>query len=135
MANSVKVAGNIMWAFLNKKNEMADKYMFDLCNLSKAAAAAIEDLGLSTSTSDKYPEKGTYITIKSNYEIKAFDTEGKQVMDAVGNGSKAQVVVGYYDWKWKGKTGRSPSCMKLIITDLVVYGGKAGGDEEEDEVL
>ena len=135
MANSVKVAGVMMWSNLNKKNEMSDKYQFDLCNLSKAAAAAIEELGLVVHTSDKYPEKGVFITIKSNYEIKAFDTEGKQVMDAVGNGSKAQVVVGYYDWKFKNKAGRSPSCMKLIITDLVVYGGKAGGDEEEDEVL
>ena len=135
MANSVKVAGVMMWANLNKKNEMSDKYQFELCNLSKAAAAAIEDLGLSTNTSDKYPEKGTYITIKSNYEIKAFDTEGKQVMDAVGNGSKAQVVVGFYDWKFKNKAGRSPSCMKLIITDLVVYGGKEESVEDEDEAL
>jgi hypothetical protein len=135
MANSVKVGGTIMWAFLEKKNEMSDKYMFDLCNLSKAACAAIEELGLEVKTSDRNPEKGSFITMKSNRPIFAFNPDGSRIEDNVGNGSKAQCVVGYYDWKFKNKEGRSPSPQKLVITDLVVFGGAEEESAEESEAL
>lgn len=124
-----------MWAFLEQKNEMSDKYMFDLCNLSKAACAAIEELGLEVRESEKHPEKGSFLTLKSSRPIFAFHPDGSKVEEAVGNGSKAQVVVGYYDWKFKNKEGRSPSPQKVVITDLQVFGNKVEEDAEDEVAL
>ena len=36
---AVKVKAEIMWAFLNKPNEMSGKFQVDLCNLSDKAVA------------------------------------------------------------------------------------------------
>ncbi len=135
MANSVKVGGTIMWASLEKMSDQVKAYTFDLCNLSKAACAALEDLGLEIKTNPDKPEKGSYVSPKSQRPIFAFNPDGSKIDDVVGNGSKAQVVMGYYDWKYKGKAGRSPSCQKLVITDLVVYGGHSEEDVEESEAL
>lgn len=135
MAETVKVGGTVMWAFLDKKNEMSDKYMFDLCNLSAAAAKALEGMGLEVRESEKYPEKGVFITLKSNYPIFAFNPDGTKIEDKVGNGSKAQVVIGYYDWQFKNKKGRSPSPNKLVITDLVLFSTKAEEEDDTDLVL
>lgn len=131
MANNVKVAGSLMWANLSKKNEMSDKYQFDLCNISAAGAKALETLGLDVKHKD---DKGNFLTIKSNYNIIAYHPDGSVVEEGnIGNGTKVQVVVGFYDWKFKGKSGRSPSCVKMVITELVVFGENKGDDIEVDD--
>lgn len=135
MAESVKIAGTVMWANLDKVNEMSNKYQFDLCNLSQAAAKALEGLGLSPRTNDNKPEMGIYITFKSVRPIRAFNPDGTTIDGIVGNGSKATVVAGYYDWAFKGKKGRSPSCVKLVVTELQVFAGRDADIEEDDMVL
>jgi hypothetical protein len=139
MANTekpVKFEADIQWAFLNRKSEMSGKYQVDLCNLSAGAVKALEDVGLQPRKREDKPEKGWFITAKSNYEIKPFDKNGAEITDAVGNGSKAVAMIKPYHWSWKNKTGVSPSLSKITITDLVVYNSdSATADEEMDDEI
>ena len=130
---SIKVKADIMWAQLDKVNEMSGKFQVDLCNLSDAAVAALEEMGITV------PEKegrGKYITCKSANPIKAFDNDGDEIVGVkVGNGSKAKAVITAYEWKYKNKKGVSPSIRKLVITDLIEYDSGGAVDLSDDEVL
>jgi hypothetical protein len=53
----------------------------------------------------------------------------------VGNGSKAKAVINPYEWKYKNKKGVSPSLRKLVITELIEYGGGNNANLDDDEVL
>lgn len=136
---SLKVKAEIKWAFLNKPNEMSERYQVDLCNLSAGAVKALESLGVEV----KHKEgNGHYITCKSKNPIKAFD-DGGAMLDSnvvVGNGSKANVLLSTYEWTFKGKKGVSPSLKRLVVTDLIEYGG--GSDDalvfseaDDDDIL
>lgn len=134
MSDKLKLKADVYWASLNRKNEMADAYMVDLCNLSDKAVAALEDMGISVQENlEKKPEQGKYITCKSQRPIKAFDTDNEEIVEDIGNGSKAICMVGSYPWTYKNKKGVSPSLAKLVITDLVVYaaGGNISADDED----
>jgi len=131
MENLVKFKCDIMWAQLAKVNDMSGKFQVNLCNLSDAAAKALEELGISTLNKEGM---GNYITCKSNTPMKAFDTEGDEISELIGNGSKAKAVVKPYEWTYKNKKGISPSLVKLVITDLVEY-ASAGGSLDDDELL
>ena len=131
MDNLVKFKCDLMWAQLDKVNDMSGKFQVNLCNLSDAAAQALEALGISTLNKEGM---GNYITCKSNTPIKAFDTDGDEIKELIGNGSKAKAVVKPYDWTYKNKKGVSPSLVKLVITDLVEYAA-AGGSLDDDELL
>lgn len=134
MSDKLKIKADVYWASLNRKNEMADAYMVDLCNLSDKAVAALEDMGISVQENlEKKPEQGKYITCKSQRPIKAFDTDNEEIVEDIGNGSKAICMVGSYPWTYKNKKGVSPSLAKLVITDLVVYaaGGNISADDED----
>jgi hypothetical protein len=133
MSDKLKIKADVYWASLSRKNELADAYTVDLCNLSDKAVAALEDMGISVQeNADKKPEQGRYITCKSQRPIKAFDTDGDDIVEDIGNGSKAICMIGSYDWRYKNKSGRSPSLAKLVITDLVAFEG-AGGDMSADD--
>ena len=134
MSDKLKIKATVNWAFLNRKNEMADAYTVDLCNLSDKAVAALEEMGISVQENlEKKPEQGKYITCKSQKPIKAFDTDNDEIVEDIGNGSKAICMVGSYPWTYKNKKGVSPSLAKLVITDLVVYaaGGNISADDED----
>ena len=134
MSDKLKLKADVYWASLNRKNEMADAYMVDLCNLSDKAVAAFEDMGISVQENlEKKPEQGKYITCKSQRPIKAFDTDNEEIVEDIGNGSKAICMVGSYPWTYKNKKGVSPSLAKLVITDLVEYaaGGNISADDED----
>ena len=135
MSDKLKIKADVYWASLSRKNELADAYTVDLCNLSDKAVAALEDMGISVQeNAEKKPEQGRYITCKSQRPIKAFDTDGDEIAEDVGNGSKAVCMIGTYDWRYKNKSGRSPSLAKLVITDLVEYaaaGGRITADDED----
>ena len=129
---SVKIKADVMWAQLDKVNEMSGKFQINLCNLSEAAVVALEEMGITV------PEKegqGRYITCKSSIPIKAFDNDGVELTGVkIGNGSKAKAIITAYEWKYKNKKGVSPSLKKLVITDLVEYGG-GSADLDDEEVL
>jgi hypothetical protein len=128
----VKFEAEVQWAFFNKKNEMSGKYQVDLTNLSENAVKALTDAGLEPRNREDKPEKGWFITAKSNYEIKPVDKAGNEITDAVGNGSKAVALIKPYEWSWKNKKGVSPSLVKIIITDLQVYSADQDVEEEDD---
>ena len=134
MSDKLKLKADVYWAALNRKNEMADAYTVDLCNLSDKAVAALEEMGISVQENlEKKPEQGKYITCKSQRPIKAFDTDNEEIVEDVGNGSKAICMIGSYAWTSKNKKCISPSLAKLVITDLVEYvgGGNISADDED----
>jgi hypothetical protein len=126
MSNIVPVAATIYWPFMSRVNDMSGKYQVDLAQLSDKAVEALEMAGLSVA--NKGDDRGNYITVKSTYPIEP-DFKGDKV-DAglIGNGTKATVAVGSYDWEFRGKKGRSPSIKKMLITEVVTY---ADGETEE----
>lgn len=118
----VKVQAEVMWAFLDKPNELSGKYQVDLCNLSKDAVKTLEEMGVNVRKRDDQPEKGFFVTAKSsNYPIAAVDMEGDPITAKVGNGSKAVALLAPYEYSWKGKKGVGLGVNKLVITDLKVY--------------
>ena len=124
----IVVTCDVYWACLDHKNELANKYQVDLCNLSDKAVEALEENGIGVLNKPDRAEQGNYITVKSNNTIKAYNTDGDDLSGIkVGNGSKARAVLGYYDWTFSGKKGRSASLKKLIIDDLVVFEGSETG--------
>jgi hypothetical protein len=130
----VKVKADIMWAYLNKPNELSGKYQVDLCNLSDKASKALEEMGVQIKQKEG---KGNFITCKSTRPIVAFDDGGSAIDGGtLGNGSKAVALIGAYEWAYQRKKGVSPALRKLVITDLVTYTGLS---EEalstEDELL
>lgn len=133
----LKIKCDIYWAQLNKMNEMSGAYQVNLCNLSDAAAEALEEMGLSVNQdSEKKADMGKYITCKSkNKPMKAFDVDGDEITEDIGNGSKAKALVGTYDWTYKNKKGISPSLIKLVVTDLVEYSGAGGISADDEDVL
>lgn len=136
MSDKLKLKADIYWASLNRKNEMADAYTVDLCNLSDKAVAALEEMGISVQeNAEKKPEQGRYITCKSQRPIKAFDPDNEEIVEDIGNGSKAICMVGSYPWTYKNKKGISPSLAKLVITDLVVFEGGGNLSADDEDVL
>ena len=130
---AVKIKANVMWAFMTRVNEMSNKYQLDLTNLSDAAAKALEEMGIEVKEKEGH---GKYITCKSAKPLRAFDEEGKEIEEDIGNGSKAKAIISSYEWKYKNKKGVSPSLKKLVITDLVLFSGGSGSSKiSDDEVL
>lgn len=134
MDKPLVVKATLFWPCLSHKNEMSGKYQVDLANLTDTAVKEIEMRGMKVANKDD--DRGSYITVKSNNPIKAYDTDGTEIGFAVGNGSKAKAVLGYYDWTFKTKAGRSPSLMKLVVTDLEVYeDGSESAEYDLDEAV
>ena len=133
----VKIQAEVMWAFFDKPNEMSGKFQADLCNLSDGAVKALEEMGLAPRKREDKPEKGWFLTVKSNYAIQPYDNEGKEIKEIVGNGSKAVALIKPYSWKWKNKEGVSASLAKIVITDLVKYNedGASASDDSDDDIL
>jgi hypothetical protein len=123
----IKINADVYWAQLNKVNDMSGKYQVNLCNLSDKAADALESMGLSIQEdAEKKADMGKYVTCKSNRPIRAYDTDGEELDTLIGNKSRCKALVSTYDWSYKNKKGKSPSLLKLVITDLVEF---AGGNE------
>ena len=129
----VKLQAEVQWAFFDKPNEMSGKFQADLCNLSDQAVKALESIGLAPRKREDKPEKGWFLTVKSNYAIQPYDNSGKEIHDVVGNGSKAIARIKPYEWSWKNKKGVSASLAKIVVTDLVKYEAEeAQNDAFED---
>ena len=134
MSKAVKIKADLMWANLQKRNDMSGKYQVDLCNLSPAAVGALEDMGLAVKSKE---DKGFFITCKSNNPIHAYDDNGNDLSEVlVGNGSEAICAISTYDWEFRGKKGISPSLRRLVVTKLETYDdAEAEMVDEDDEVL
>jgi len=131
----VKIRAEVMWPYFDRVNDYTGKYQVDLAQLSDPAVKALEELGLSVNNKEG---KGNYITCKSTKPIHVFDKTGDQLDGVpVGNGSKAIAMIGFYDWSYGAKQGRSPSLKKLVIDELITYdaGDAPVAIDDDDEVL
>lgn len=136
MSDKLKLKCDIYWAQLTRKNEMSDAYQVTLCNFSDKAVAALEDMGISVLSNENKPDQGKYISCKSQRPIKAFDSDGIEIIEDIGNGSKAICLISAYNWSYKNKKGVSPSLAKLVITDLVEFAGAGGKvSVDDDDIL
>lgn len=133
MSEQIKIKATVYWCQHDKINEMSGKYQLNLCNLSDAAAAALEAMGITVQIGeDKKEEMGKYITCKSSNPIRIYDTDNEELVGVkVGNGSKARALVGSYAWTYKNKKGVSPNIAKLVIADLVELASSGPIDEED----
>ena len=59
-AQMVRFNAVIMWAFMNKTNEMSGKYQFDACNLSPKSVEALKSIGIDARLNPNHPEKGHF---------------------------------------------------------------------------
>lgn len=117
MAIAIKAVAK--WAQLEQVNDMSGKYQIDLTELSDGAVNALSDLGIEVRFKE---ESGHYITTKSTRPIYAFSAEGENLRGVkIGNGSKLVATIKPYEWKFKGKSGVSPSLDRLVVTELEVY--------------
>ena len=129
----IKVQAEIMWAFLDKPNELSGKYQVDLCNLSKDAVKALTEMGINVRKREDQPDKGFFVTAKSaNFPIKTVDLEGNPITVKVANGSKAVALVAPYEHTYQKKKGVATGIDKLVITDLKIYETDTEVDETED---
>lgn len=132
----VKIQAEVQWAFFDKVNDMSGKFQCDLTNLTESAVKALESVGLAPRKREDKPEKGWFLTVKSNYAIQPYANDGSEIKDIVGNGSKAVALIKPYSWKWKNKEGVSASLAKIVITDLVKYeAGSSSDDSLDDDIL
>lgn len=129
----VKVAGQIFWAnwmkdFNTKFNEDNTKYECTIGMLSDKASEALKGLGIVIKNKDT---QGNYIVGKSKFVYEVVDTEGNPIaIERIGNGTKVTALVGSYRHKMSAKFGAAPSISKIIVTELVEYGGAEDDDSE-----
>jgi hypothetical protein len=132
----VKIAGQIFWAnwmkeFNTKFNEDNTKYECTIGMLSDKACEALKGLGIVIKNKDTM---GNYIVGKSKFLFEPMDAEGNAIdISKIGNGTKVTALVGSYAHKMSSKFGKAPSISKLIVTDLVTYGGD--NDDDTDDIL
>ena len=135
----VKVAGELFWAgwmkdYNKKFNDDNDKYECTLGQLSDAAAAKLEELGIKIKEKDTM---GKYIVGKSKFLFEPVDQEGNPVdVSLIGNGTKCYALVSSYRHKMSAKFGAAPSIKKIVITELKVYSPEVSEEEETaDDIL
>src|SRR4030043_1545622 len=127
----VKVSGQLFWAnwmkeFNTKFNEDNEKYECTIGMLSDKAGEALKEQGIMIKNKDTM---GNYIVGKSKFVFEPVDADGNPVdIGKIGNGTKVTALVGSYRHKMSAKYGAAPSISKIIVTELVVYGGDAGDD-------
>lgn len=124
----------VMWASTAEPNKRSGKYQMDLCNLSAEDVKALAKLGVKTRTKDNDPDKGHFITVKSQKPMTILDEDGQPLASDVkiANGSKAKAIIGSYEWSGSYGKGVSPSLVKAKITELKEYIGDVGFDDEDD---
>jgi hypothetical protein len=122
--NQVVVNAELQWAQLEERNKLSNKYQVELTHLSEKAVDALEAMDITVKHKE---DRGFFITCKSAYPIEAHMEDGTSLNGvAVGNGSKAKVVLSTYSWTSPtGMKGVSPSIVRngLVVTDLNVYSG------------
>lgn len=130
----VKVSGQLFWSnwmkeFNTKFNEDNTKYECTVGMLSDAACEVLSGLGIVIKNK---PDMGNYIVGKSKFLFEPVDSEGNAVdIGKIGNGTKVTALVGSYRHKMSAKYGAAPSISKIIVTDLVVYGGGEADDDSD----
>ena len=143
MANRTEnavIEATLFWANLTTENDMSGKYQVDLGLLDADAVKTIKSWGVPVKhdegDGDKKPNKGDFVTAKSNYPVKVVFKAGVEQVDptAIGNETVAKVKINPYDWKFKNKTGTSLGVSKLQVVQLNKYTPDDNDDDFGDDV-
>ena len=119
-AKEIKIKADLFWPFLDAVSPKSGKYQVDLCNLSKNAIKALEDLGVVVR--NKNDDRGFFVTAKSKiYPIKTVDQDGSPITCKVANGSKGVALIRPYEYKAGGESGIGVGINALMVTDLIEY--------------
>jgi hypothetical protein len=121
------IQATIYWANLSIVNSYSGKYQVDLSNLSDAAVDFFKKHGVNVR--NKNDERGNFVTSKSGYEIHAYTEDGDKIDSKVGNGSQAKVALNIVEGTSQFGPWVAASIRKLVITDLVEFGGSDGDDD------
>jgi len=128
---------DLFWSCLKEVNQLSQKYQVDICNLTDAQVARLEEEGVKVRSKDD--DRGYFFTAKSKYPITPYDKNGEEIHVKIANESKADVLIKPYAWKAPtGAKGVSAGIAKLIVTDLKEYvaeGVEEIGDDADIEVL
>jgi len=139
------IDATLFWANLVTPNDMSGKYQVDLGQLTPEAVATMKSWGIPIKQDDGTdadadgkggkPNKGAFVTAKSNYPIKVVFKAGISEVDpaVIGNETMAKVKINPYDWKFKAKTGTSLGVSKLQVTMLNEYVRVEDNSDFEDE--
>ncbi len=107
-SNRIIIRGTVMWAHLDKPNEMSNKFQLDVCNLTRETVEKLKAGGIEVRKGDENKaDKGHFITPKANKPVRIVDA-AKVPWPAdkrLGNGSIVNVLVRPYEWEFKGKSG------------------------------
>ena len=125
--NTAIIEATLYWPNLDRPNDMSGKYQVDLGNLNDTAIKTLKGLGITprdgSPKKDTDPDKGDFVTAKSNYPIKVVFKQGISPVEAnvIGNGTVAKVKVNAFNWKFKNKEGTSLGAQKLQVIKLSEY--------------
>ena len=105
---------------------MSGKYQVDFGKLDKATVKQLKGIGIDVkkdAPKEDKPDRGMYITGKSNYPIKVVFKQGVEVVgsDAIGNTTTVNAKINSYDWTFKGKSGVGVGLSKVQIVTLSKY--------------
>lgn len=122
--NSMVIRGNVMWASLDKPNEMSNKYQLDLCNLSNESVEVLTRAGIEVKfgEGDK-ADKGFYVTPKATKPVRIVDAIKNPWLAEllIGNSSIINCLVKPYEWEFKGKSGVSLGLQAVQVLKHVNY--------------
>lgn len=135
------LTGKVFWASVRKPNELSGKYQMDL-SVDDETAEMLEEKGVIVKEEENEDQKGTqndrgrYVTLKQGTERKdgtkmhkplVIDGKRNPVPEDVkiGNGSIVNVETSVFDWKFKGKTGKSLNLGPIQLKTLVKFENKS----------
>ena len=128
---TLKLNGDLMWVYNTKINEMSKGYQVDICNLSEAAVKTLKEIGGKVLNKENAPEKGYFITAKSNRPIETVDASGTTITGIVGNGSRGEVTVLAYPYDNKFGKGIKWVAVKITVNKLA----ELPKMEDEEEII
>lgn len=128
-----KFAGKAFWAHVSEVNKLSQKFQVDV-SVDDETVKKLQDLGIDVKTSDKDDEgkpenhRGNYVTLKSTYPPKIYDSKGKEVTKklAIGNGSEVNIATHTYEWKFGRDTGTALGLDAVQIVKLNPYKDSMG---------
>lgn len=134
-SSQVVVHGKIMWAHLDKENEMSGKYQLDICQLDDADAKLLEAAGLDVKEGgEKKPTHGRYVTPKATRQVTVVDANKDAWDDLgnIGNETEAKVCIRAYDYNYNGKKGVAAGLQAVQVLNHVKYDPAGAFNVETD---
>lgn len=130
-SDSFLIAATLAFPSLFEEDENG-KYSTQLANLSDAAVARLEDLGVDVKfkDDDKYG-RGRFVNTTSKFPFKVtMDGVSAADMD-IGYGTTVRARVSTYEWTYKQKSGVGVRVETMAIDELVEPPVDSIGDDEE----